>query len=190
MIRKLFFTAITIGLLMGCGNNNSSNDQEKNTGDSTPGAGSTSGETNNQGKEGANIRLVVTGGEMAGTYEAVCKTTCCSHGIAGENVFGTQYSEDGKAPNELSSVQLMIGNVTGDKTTDEFLVTISFGDLFGKNSKSYTIQTSEFYKETYKKQGSGTIDLKYSKPRSTVKLKGKTEDNVEIDLTIDCHTTM
>lgn len=188
MLQKLFTLSFIALLSIGCGNDNSG--QNGNEKDTASNAVETTEADNNAKSEGANIRLIVTGGDMAGTYEAVCKTTCCSHGIAGKNVFGTQYSEEGKGPKELSSVQLMIGDVTGDKTTDEFLVTVSFGELFGDNTKSYTIQTSDFYSNTYKKQGSGTVDLKYSKPKSTVKLKGRTADNVEIDLTIECHTTM
>ena len=187
MLKKLFLMSAATFMLMSCGDS-TSQDQAKETNESSSDAKETTNA--NAGGEGANIKLVITGGDMAGTYTASCKTTCCSHGIAGENVFGTQYSEEGKGPNELSSVQLMIGDVTGDKTTDEFLVTVSFGELFGANTKSYTIQTSNFYSNSFKKQGSGTVDLKYSKPKSTVKLKGKTADNVELDLTIECHTTM
>src|SRR5688500_17228068 len=76
----------------------------------------------------AAVHVVVTGGPHAGTYDAVCKTACCSYEIAGEKIFGNQYSETGKNANELSSVQLVVEDVAGNKTTNEFLMTVSFGD--------------------------------------------------------------
>ncbi|MBC7919957.1 MAG: hypothetical protein H7Z75_02610 [Ferruginibacter sp.] len=136
---------------------------------------------------GANIRVVLTGGERAGTYEAVCQDACCSYGIAGENTFGTQYSEDGKGEKELSSVQLTVNNVTeGEKSTEEFLVAISFGKLLDASSKTYSIGTIKDSDNSSRIGGSGTLDLKYSGKKATVRIQGKTKEGVQIDLTMEC----
>jgi hypothetical protein len=130
----------------------------------------------------ANIKLVITGGDMAGTYEAVCRESCCSFGVAGDKTFGTQYSEEGKGPKELSSVQMIVNDVTGNKTTSEFLVTFSFGELFGANSKSFSINTQKG-----KNDGSGTLNLEYSPDKASVHIEGKTKDGAGLNLEMECH---
>lgn len=187
MLKTLLFMAISLTVLVGC-NSDDNNSQAANSSDSTAAEGSENAIGVQSSAAGANIKLVVTGGDMAGTYEATCSSTCCSHGIAGENVFGIQFTGEGKGEKELTSVQLMAGDVTGNKTTKEFLVTVSFGDVSDAKRKSYTIQTSKFY--NIKKEGSGTLDIEYTDTKSKVKLQGKTSDNVELDLTVECHSTM
>jgi hypothetical protein len=75
-----------------------------------------------------------------------------------------------------------VEDVTGDKTTNQFLVTVTIGDFLNPKSTSYTIDTRKKADE----KGSGNIDLKYSNNKATVKLVGKTEDGVGIDLTMEC----
>jgi hypothetical protein len=128
----------------------------------------------------SEIKVTIGSGEMAGTYEALCREACTSYGIAGEKVLGNQYSEDGKGPKELSSVQLIVDDVTGDKTTQEFTVTVGFGELFGKTTKTYNINTRKG-----KKDGSGTLDLQYSGDKATVKIKGTSKEGVPLDLVIE-----
>jgi len=129
-----------------------------------------------------NINLTITGGDMAGSYTATCKNGCCSWGIAGANVFGNQYSETGKGPKELSSVQLIVDNVTGNKSTKEFTLTVSFGELFSNGSKSFNIDT-----RNGNKRGSGTLDLQYSGDKATVAIKGVSAEGPSIDLKMDCN---
>jgi hypothetical protein len=179
---KLLSLSTVLILLMSCGDNKK------------PGTPAEPGEKEEQpkpetsktaGEPRATIKLTLAGDEMAGTYEAVCKDACCSYGIAGDKIFGNQYSETGKGPKELSSVQLVVNDVTGNKTTNNFLVTVSFGELFGKDSKSYTINTDKG-----NTQGSGTLDLQYSPDKATVHIKGKSKEGAEIDLQMECHKIM
>jgi len=128
----------------------------------------------------AKVHVVVTGGPHAGTYDAVCKTACCSYAIAGEKIFGNQYSETGKKANELSSVQLVVDDVTGNKSTNEFLMSVSFGDML-KDMTTYTIDTQKG-----KNEGSGSLDLKYANNQGTVQIKGKTKDGVGLEVTLNC----
>ena len=122
---------------------------------------------------------------MAGNYTATCKDGCCSWGIAGENVFGNQYSETGKGPKDLSSVQLIVDNVKGNTSTKEFTLTVSFGELFGKDSKSFNIDTRKG-----KTKGSGTLDLQYSGDKATVSIKGVSDEGPSIDLKMECNKVM
>ena len=134
----------------------------------------------------ATIDVTITGGEMNGSYSAVCTDACCSWGIAGENVFGNQYSESGKGPKELSSVQLLVEDVKqGNKSTSEFTVTVSFGELFGTNSKSFNINTSKG-----KSEGSGKLDLQYEGDRAVVTIKGTSKEGPAIDLKMECHKVL
>lgn len=131
----------------------------------------------------ATINVTLSGaGDMDGSYSAICRDACCSWGIAGDKVFGNQYSETGKGPKELSSVQLIVDDVDGNKSTREFTVTVSFGELFGENSKSYNINTRDGRSE-----GSGTLDLQYSGDKATVTIKGTSKEGATIDLKMECH---
>jgi hypothetical protein len=130
----------------------------------------------------ANINVTITGGEMAGTYTASCKEGCCSWGIAGEKIFGNQYSETGKSLKELSSVQLVVDDVTstGKKTTNEFLLTVGFGELFSDtNGRSLNIDTK-------RNKGSGTVELDYQGDKAFVTIKGTSAEGPTIDLKMEC----
>lgn len=182
MIRKfLCFALIGWTMFSGCSDEAKPADETPDSTAAADGNATNSGNANK--KERAAIKLTLTGGAFAGTYNATCTDACCSYGIAGETTFGNQYSETGKGEKDLSSVQLVVEDVTGDKTTSEFLVTVTIGDFLNPKSTSYTIDTR---KKADDKKGSGNIDLKYSNNKATVKLVGKTADGVEINLDMEC----
>ena len=179
MLKKQLFLFCIAGLLLcACGENTSGG--ASTTNDSTSNPKSASPSSKNEVR--STIKVTIKSGELAGTYEADCREGCTSYGIAGEKVFGNQYSEMGKGPKELSSVQLVVDNVTGDKQTKEFLMTISFGELFTSKGTSYNINT-----RNEKKDGSGSLDLKYSGSKATVKINGTTKEGIEVDVLIDAH---
>jgi hypothetical protein len=138
--------------------------------------------TKASGKARSTIRLTISGDAMAGTYDAVCTEACCSYGIAGDKTFGNQYSATGKGPKELSSVQLIVDDVTGNKSTKEFFLTVSFGELFTKDSKSFTINT-----RNDNAKGSGTLELQYSGEKAEVHIKGTSKEGAQIDLQMECN---
>jgi hypothetical protein len=179
--RSLLPGFIAIVLLASCNNNGKTADATKPT-DST---GSTTAAATKESAVRSNIDVTITGGDMNGTYTAVCKDACCSWGIAGDNVFGNQYSETGKGAKELSSVQLIVDDVKGNKSTKEFTLTVSFGELFGKDSKSFNIDT-----RNGNKKGSGTLDLQYSGDKATVTIKGTSEEGPAIELKMECNKVM
>src|SRR5262247_3370376 len=156
----LYGAAIALLLATSC-NNTDKNSKTASSSDTTSATNDQSS-TANTTSEKANINVTITGGDMAGSYSATCKDGCCSWGIAGENVFGNQYSETGKGAKELSSVQLIVDNVKGNVSTKEFTLTVSFGELFGKDSKSFNIDTRKG-----RTQGSGALDLQYSGDKAT-----------------------
>lgn len=179
--KKLLFGLAAIILLASC-NNNGKTDATK-TSDSAMDAKTPT--VKNESDVRSTINVTITGGDMNGAYTAVCKEGCCSWGIAGDKVFGNQYSETGKKANKLSSVQLIVDDVTGNKSTKEFTLTVGFGELFGKDSKSFNIDTREG-----KNKGSGTLDLQYSGDKATVTIKGTSAEGPAIDLKMECNKVM
>lgn len=179
MLKQKLIVILLVAFFAGCSNDN------KTAGSETTKDSSGKQETTTAAPLSgphANIKLVITGGEMAGTYEAVCQESCCSFGIAGDKTFGTQYSVEGKGPKELSSVQMIVNDVTGNKTTTEFTVTFSFGELFTAESKSFTINTAGGHND-----GAGTLNLEYAADKATVHIEGKTKDGIGLNLDMECH---
>ena len=182
-IKNFVFAGMTSVVLLSCNDNKADASKEGTTSDTTQTQSPTVNDNNSEVR--ANINVTITGGDMAGSYSSSCKEGCCSWGIAGENMFGNQYSETGKGPKELSSVQLIVDDVTGNKSTKEFLVTVSFGELFGKDSKSFNIDTRKGHQK-----GSGTLDLQYEGDKATVTIKGVSAEGPSIDLKMDCSKVM
>jgi hypothetical protein len=184
--RNLLYATIAFLLMTSCNNSNQQNSKAGSSSDSTNTSTSTDqpGSTST-GAEKATINVTITGGDMAGSYSAVCKEGCCSWGIAGDNVFGNQYSETGKGPKELSSVQLIVDKVTGNTNTKQFTLTVSFGELFSNKGKSFNIDTREG-----RNKGSGTLDLQYSGDKAVVAIKGVSSEGPSIDLKMECNKVM
>ena len=126
--KKLLFMGFSAFVLLSDCNNNIKTNASETTGSTGTKTSATSNET---GEKRSSINVTITGGDMNGTYTEICKEGCCSWGIAGDKVFGNQYSETGKGAKELSSVQLIVDDVTGNKSTKEFTLTVGFGELFG-----------------------------------------------------------
>jgi len=177
--KNLLFGAIV--MLLACNDSKEQKSATANSSDSNNTAVVSPSESSGK----SNINVTISGGDMAGTYSATCKEGCCSWGIAGENVFGNQYSETGKGPKDLSSVQLIVDNVKGNTSTKEFTLTVSFGPLFSNGSKSFNIDTRKG-----NNKGSGTLDLQYSGDKATVTIKGVSAEGPSIDLNMQCDKVM
>lgn len=139
------------------------------------------------GKTATTIHLTVQGGPHAGTYDAESKDITCTYGFAGPGTWGNQYSVTGKTPNEFSSLQLIVDAKDAADGTDQFLMTVGFGELMKDGYSEHTINTG---KSASKKQGSGTIRIDDRKTGGKVTFKGKTEDGVGLEGSIDCHEMM
>jgi hypothetical protein len=180
----LCVAAIALLMATSCNNNTDGNSKTASSSDSAS-TTNTQPSSTSTASEKASINVTITGGDMAGTYSATCKDGCCSWGIAGENVFGNQYSETGKGAKDLSSVQLIVDNVKGNTTTKEFTLTVGFGELFGKDTKTFNIDTRQG-----RSKGSGTVDLQYSGDKATVTIKGVSGEGPSIDLKMECNKVM
>jgi hypothetical protein len=133
------------------------------------------------------IHLVVQDGPQAGTYDAKSSDITCTYGFAGPGSWGNQYSVTGKKPKEFSSLQLIVPDAKDAADgSDEFLMTIGFGEPFKEGYSEHVIDTQ---KES-KKKGSGTIQVDDRKTAGTVTFKGKAEDGASLEGTIDCHQMM
>ena len=180
--KSLLIGFAAIVLLASCNNSGKTTDASETTDSNST---KTTMSSSNESAAKSTIDVTITGGDMNGSYNAVCKEGCCSWGIAGDKVFGNQYSETGKGPKELSSVQLIVDDVTANKSTKEFTLTVSFGELFGKDSKSFNIDTRKG-----NSKGSGTLDLQYSGDKATVTIKGTSAEGPAIDLKMECNKVM
>ncbi len=135
------------------------------------------------GKTATTIHLVVQGGPHAGTYDATSSDITCTYGFAGPGSWGNQYSVTGKRPNEFSSLQLIVADAKDAADgTDEFLMTIGFGELFKEGYSEHVIDTQ---KELNQK-GSGTIQVDDRKTGGKVTFEGKAQDGATLEGTIDC----
>ena len=140
--------------------------------------------TTSPGGTATTIHLVVQGGKHAGTYEAKSSDITCSYGFAGPGSWGNQYSVSGKQPNEFSSLQLVVPDTKDAANgTDEFLMTVGFGELFKEGYSEHVIDTQ---KKSSTKKGSGTITVDDRKTGGNVSFKGKAEDGTGLEGTIDC----
>ena len=140
------------------------------------------------GPAATTIHLVIGGGPHAGTYDAKSSDITCTYGFAGPGSWGNQYSVTGKKPDEFSSLQLIVPD-TKDAAdgTDEFLMTVGFGELFQPGYSEHVIDTQE---KSSTKKGSGTITVDDRKTGGKVSFKGKAQDGTTLEGTIDCHQMM
>ncbi|MCZ2460266.1 MAG: hypothetical protein LC128_11670 [Chitinophagales bacterium] len=186
-MKKIITLAATI-LIFSC--NNSGNNTTKTSGseNSTTPETSNPGETMSSGSSGSDISVTLTGGANAGTYHVTSNETTCSEGLTGDNSFGNQYSENGKADNELSSLQLIIDDKNAAKTgASKFSISIGFGKLL--NGKTYNISTQD-NNSGFKQVGSGKATYTENGGIKTVVVEGKTSDGVGISATIICNKIM
>lgn len=140
------------------------------------------------GSAGSEISVTLTGGANAGTYHVASKETTCSEGLTGDNSFGNQYSEKGKADNELSSLQLIIDDKNAAKSgTNVFYLKVAFGKIL--QGKAYEINGGSSTIDM-PKSGSGKATLSVSGSTKTVTIEGKTADGVGISATIKCNSVI
>jgi hypothetical protein len=132
----------------------------------------------------ADIKVTLTGGPDAGTYEAHPTEVSCSYGLAGDpDSWGNQYSTSDKSV-KFSSLQLIVPSTKAAASgTKEVLMTITIGEIF--KGHDYEIDTTKG--KTGDGTGTATIQTTPDHKTGTVTVKGTTKDNVGIDATIQCN---
>jgi hypothetical protein len=137
------------------------------------------------GNAGTTITVTLTGGVNAGSFTASSAEPTCSMGLTGPKSFGNQYSVGGKAPDEFSSLQLIVDDYEAAKSgTDKFYIKVAFGKRLEGNK--YEINGSD-NSLAGKKQGSGKLTINESGAVKTATIQGKTADGVSIDAILTCN---
>jgi hypothetical protein len=150
-------------------------------------SGVTAGDASTGGSLG-KIHLEVTGGANAGIYDVVMKGGGCSYGLAGDNAWGNQYSEDTKDSKQFSSLQLVVPDAKAAANgTSAFQLTAQFGPLFGGDGHSYDVNTRS---NAGTKSGSGTVTVQDQGKTGKVTFDAKTVNGVGLKGTIDCQSVM
>lgn len=181
-MKKLLIISLSISLFACNSNSTSTTKTADSTTDKTSAAPTISvgGAT--------KITVQLTGGANAGSYTASSDEPTCSMGLTGPKSFGNQYSVNGKANNEFSSLQLLVDDYDAAKAgTDKFYIKVSFGKVL--EGKAYEISGSD-NSLSGKKQGSGKLTLVESGNTKTATITGKTADGVTIDATLICNSVV
>lgn len=195
MRRMILAVVITSFLGAACGGAAPGGTQPAATGttigQATPtGAGSTPGVTAPPAGGAQTVSVTLTGGADAGTYTGTDNPNC-SVGIVGEGGWGTQYSVQSAAANQLSSVQLVNPAPGTEDDPDsmfsgtKFLLTIVIGPLFDPSARTYEVLvvTENSDKET---SGSGSAQVTDNGATAVIHAVGTTADGVGIDATVNC----
>lgn len=133
--------------------------------------------------KGQTIKLTLTGGQDAGSYEVTTKDGACSYGLAEAASWGNQYSIATADPAAFSSLQLIAANVDPAGGTSQFMTTVSFGELFSASGRNYEINALSADEAG---AGSGTVTVDDRGETATIRIQGETADGVGIDATIEC----
>ncbi|HEY1015878.1 MAG TPA: hypothetical protein VGE07_24425, partial [Herpetosiphonaceae bacterium] len=133
--------------------------------------------------KGQTIKLTLTGGQDAGSYEVTTKDGACSYGIAEAASWGNQYSIATADPAAFSSLQLIAASVDPASGTNQFMTTVSFGELFSAAGRNYEIKALDGDEDG---AGSGTVLVDDRGETATIRIQGQTAEGVGIDATIEC----
>lgn len=134
------------------------------------------------------VHLVVSGGPLAGTYDAKMTDGGCSYGLTGAGSWGNQFSTSTNDPKAFTSLQLIVPDAkAAARGTSAFQMTAGFGPLFGKGSTSYDVNTRA---DASTKTGSGTVTVDDKGSTGHVMFDAKTADGVGLKGTIECASVM
>ncbi|MVM39893.1 hypothetical protein GO730_23580 [Spirosoma sp. HMF3257] len=138
--------------------------------------------------DGSVIKVIVTGGPNAGTYNLTSAETTCSRNATGANSFGNQYST--RAATGLTSVQLIIGDAkkAASGSTSDCYLSIRFGKLIGGTKYEFGKLPASFGGEDT--GGKGTAGLSGSGNTTTSTIEGTTKSGVKIQVTIQCRSVL
>lgn len=138
--------------------------------------------------DGSVIKVVITGGSNAGTYNLTSAETTCSRNATGSNSFGNQYST--KAAQGLTSVQLIISDAkkaAAGGTADCYL-SVRFGKLIGGTEYEFGKLPASL--NGADAGGKGRAILSGSGSTTTSTIEGTTKAGVKLQVTIQCRSVM
>ena len=138
--------------------------------------------------DGSIIKVVITGGANAGTYNLTSTETTCSRNATGANSFGNQYST--RAKTGLTSVQLVIGDAkkAASGGTGDCYLSVRFGDIMKGTKYEYGKLPASFGGTDA--GGKGTASLSGSGNSTTSTIEGTTKAGVKLQVTIQCKSVL
>lgn len=139
---------------------------------------------------GQVVTVVLTGGPDAGTYTGADNPNC-SVGIVGPGGWGTQFSIQGAAGNQLSSLQLVIPAAGAEDDPDsmfsgtKFLMTVVIGPLFETSARTYEVKVAS-ENSGDESSGTGSAEVTDNGATAVIHATGTTAEGVTIDATVNC----
>jgi hypothetical protein len=133
------------------------------------------------------VHVVVTGGAMAGTYDASETKGGCSTGANGPGSWGNAFSNTKAAEREVGALSLIVPSAKAAAAgTKEFYMQVRFGPIMGKNV-AYDVETRA---GQAKPTGAGLVTVADAGATAKVTINAKTADGVGIQATIDCKSVI
>jgi hypothetical protein len=130
-----------------------------------------------------SVHVVITGGPMAGTYDATTTKGGCSTGANGPGSWGNAFSNVKAGPKEIGALSLIVPDAKAAAAgTKQFMMQLRLGSILSKNV-SYTIETRPTEKTP---EGQGTVTVSDAGATGKVTIDGKTKDGIGVTAAIDC----
>jgi hypothetical protein len=130
-----------------------------------------------------SVHVVITGGPLAGSYEATETKGGCSTGANGPGSWGNAFSNSKAGEKEIGALSLIVPSAKAAAAgTKEFMVQLRLGSILGKNV-AYDIETRP---DQRRPAGSGVVTVTDAGATAKVTIAAKTADGIGIQATIDC----
>ncbi len=133
------------------------------------------------------VHVVITGGAVAGTYDAIGTKGGCSTGANGPGSWGNAFSTLQAKPNDIGSLSLIVPDAKAAAAgTKVFFVEVGIGPIT-KRTATLDVETRP---NQGKMAGSGTVTVKDAGQTALVTIDAQTADGATIHATIDCKTVV
>ncbi len=170
MLRSTLFLALA---LAAC-----SRGEKAETGEAADG---TQGDDSAEGAGNGSVKVVVTGGAHAGTYDVASGLACIpDYGPLDPKAFGGAYFGDFTTQTGV----VMVDMIVRDKGAAAAGGTSSFA--FNTTVNPKVMEGATYRIDPEKEMGSGKATIQGSGDKSTVRFEGTTKEGVKIDATVRC----
>ena len=175
--RPLASSALLALLALACGKPDAATDDT--TAASSTSATSATSESDNPTERPVHAHIVISGGKLAGTYDATDRGACTG-GTAGLSDMGVALAVDADSVPSAPAIHDATYAANLDAAhagTKDF----AFTSLIQGQNDAISIVINPA-----KGEGSGTSTLTGDFPRYKVKMQGTTKDDIKVDATLDC----
>ncbi len=130
------------------------------------------------------IRVQLTGGDRAGTYEVSQEDSSCLYGTSNGDDWRTLYSSDNSKDETLSTVLLVIPNTTEAASgSTDFFFSAGLNQYEGENYLEYILDPPS-------NNGTGTVTVQKDGSQATLTITGQTSAGVKVNATITCNNVL